>query len=143
MPYRIETDPDTGERFVSPDGGTSMLVVWKSNVGGDYISDPDYVLQPYDNVELILRRWRAASPEYFPNGRPLPEILTPEEAAIVLRLDTMHAGDMRKALAALNRLVNQRQLEPIIYAGRGGGQRMYPRRELLNFVAKKMGDEAA
>ena len=68
-----------------------------------------------------------------------PEVMTADEACRFLRLDTLHDGNMGKARAALDRLVDKRTLVPIVYAGPGSGRRMYPRQALRDLVERQMG----
>ena len=64
------------------------------------VSD-DYVLQDGDVVTITPRNAKAKQ-EYFPGTRtPVPFYLMPTEAAVLLRLDELHGGDMVKALEAL------------------------------------------
>ena len=97
----------------------------------------DYRLQAGDEIAICPTGSRNRA-EVFDDGRPWPEILTPEETARALRLDVIHKGDMAKALRALTRLTDDRRLiRATTYAGRGGGQRMYPIDEVRAFIRSR------
>ena len=67
-------------------------------------------------------------------------LLTEREAIVFLRLDELHDGNAGRALDALNRLVDdKRLLRPVVYSGKGGGRRIYPRAELEEFIERQRG----
>ena len=102
----------------------------------------DYILQDGDEVSVSPKGPKNAAPEYFPDGRPVPELLTPKEACVFLRLDVLHEGDTDRALDALSRLTNGAGIRAVCYAGKGGGQRVYPRKSLLEFIERQLEERA-
>ena len=72
--------------------------------------------------------------------QPHKELLTEPEAVEFLRLDILHPGNEAAAHDALMRLVDEkRALHPIVYSGKGGGRRVYPRKELEEFIQRQRG----
>ena len=68
---------------------------------------------------------------------PHKTLLTEAEAIEYLRLDVLCGP--AKAKDALDRLCYaKRRIRPIVYAGPGGGRRIFPRRELEEFIEGMM-----
>jgi len=70
----------------------------------------------------------SATIEHFPDGRPMPLLLTREEAAHALRLDEGRSTEL--AERAVDRLVGTGRLRAIVV----GRRRRYPRDEILRFI---------
>jgi hypothetical protein len=67
-------------------------------------------------------------PSYFPDGRPVPDLLTVEEAIKFLRLDT--AGPVKSGQTTLQYY----RSKGFLRATRVGKQLRYQRKELLKFL---------
>ena len=77
-------------------------------------------------------RMRSPEAEYFPGtDERVPAFLTAWEACRMLRLDTAHGGNERKAMRALRRIVESGRLTPV----RLGKYTRYRRDDVLALAA--------
>jgi hypothetical protein len=67
------------------------------------------------------------SVEYFPDGRPIPPLLTEEEAITLLRLDTDGPGDPSRSL-------KHYRDKGLLHATQIGKNLRYSKKELLRFI---------
>ena len=73
-------------------------------------------------------------------SEPDKQVFTVPESIEYLRIDTVHPHDEKAQYDCLMRLVDARhQLRPVVFAGHGGGRRLFTRAELNAFLERLSG----